>query len=272
MRKLLVPLTLFLALAAQPVLANEEAESAYERATAVLRTGDLDAALAGFTEASEADPESTLYRDRIALLGRVKQLRSLLARVEKDDDKWGKATWSLRAFYLQHGIHGEAVALDERRFERFPTSATRIDLAESCMKADKGARSIALLAGLEREDATRRSDLILGICLARTGELDVAKALAERVAQDETGEPGELFERACLNCLVGDLDKAAAQLRKAFEESSAAAHPGLVSYAGRRADLAGLRVPAYAKVFESKPKPEAEETGCPGCADGTCGH
>ena len=270
MRKLLTLLALSAVLSTSPALANEQAEAAFERATTQLRAGDLDAALDGFTAAAKADPANDLYRKRVVLLHRIGQIRAQLPRLAEDDVRWEASAQGLRTFYLQYGVYGEAADLDERRFARTATPAVRVDLAESCLEAGRDGRVVELLGALEEKHATRRSDLFLGVALARTGELERARGLAARVATGADGDPALVLEAACLNALLGNLDRAVTQVRFVYESVPAASHPSLQEYVASRTDLDALRVPKYEAVFATKSKVQA--AGCEGCPSaGSCG-
>lgn len=272
-RKLLITslaLSLTLLLTSSPALANEEAEAAFERGTAVLTQGDFDGALAAYVEAAKADPENQDYRKQLALVHRVKQVRAQLAASVKDDTKWEATALSLRTFYLQYQVFGEAVALDEARHARFHTPATAIDLSESYLEHYQDAAAAKVLAALAPTERTVRANVMLGIAAARIGDLPKAKRLAAAFGRGDQVDTQLLYDRACLSALVGDLPTAADQLRTCFEGSPAASLVRLKTYTKTRKDLDRLRTPKYAAVFETASKVKA--AGCAGCSSAaTCG-
>jgi tetratricopeptide (TPR) repeat protein len=249
---------------------NKEAAAAYDHGVAVLVTGDFDGAIGAFKEAAKADPENESYRKELALVSRVKALRGVLPKVYDDAAKWEKMASSLRSYYLQHEIFGEAVAIDELRNKRFATPATAIDLAESYLEKYDDAKAVRALESVEAKDRTVRANVMLGIGLARTDQLDAAKKLAATAGRGEEADAQLLYDRACLNALVGDLPLAAEQLTACFEQVPASSLVTLKRYSKTRRDLAGLKAPAFASVWKTESK--VKSGGCAGCSSaGTCG-
>jgi len=249
---------------------NKVATAAYDHGVAVLTTGDFDGAMNSFKEASKADPENELYRKELALVARVKVLRGALPKVYDDTAKWDKIASSLRAYYMQHAVFGEAVAVDKLRFVRFKTAAVAIDLAESELESYANADAVKILKALKPEERTVRANVMLGIGLARQKDLDGAKVLSARFANTEDADAQLLYDQSCLLALVGDTDAAAAKLTTCFEKIPAGPLATLKRYSHTRRDLAALRTPAFASVWKTESMVKAG--GCAGCSSaGTCG-
>jgi Flp pilus assembly protein TadD len=249
---------------------NGEAAAAHQRGLTVLASGDFDGAIAAFTTAAKADPENKQYRKDIALVSRVKALRGTLPKIEQNEAKWMKMSTSLRSFYLQYEVFGEAVAIDEARFKRFGTPAIAINLAESYLENHQDREAVKTLVALKDGDRTVRGKVMLGIGLARTGKMEEAKALAASVARGDAKDPQLLYDSACLNALIGDLDRASAQLTRCFESIPASSLVTLKRYSLTRADLKALRSDKFASVWSTASK--VKSSGCAGCASAaTCG-
>ena len=271
-RKLIAGLALCLALTSS-ALANENTEKAaqlFDQGLVVLAQGNFDGAMKAFAGAAKTDPANQNYKQHLALVNRVKQVRAMNEK-EQNVALWTKQAESLRTFYMDYEVFAEALAIDQRRFKKLGTPATAVDLAESQLELGKNAESVKLLVGLDKAMATPRSDVLLGIGLARLGKMDDAKAVAGNcAAQVDSKDLALLFDAACLNSLVGNQELAAKQLTLTFEQTPPAQLVKAKTYAKKRHDLAGLTSAQYAGVWtvESKIKPAAcgSAAGCGGCS------
>ena len=278
-RKLIAGLALCLAFTAS-AFANENTEKAaelYDQGLAVLAKGDFNSAMKAFAGAAKTDPANQNYKQHLALVNRVKQVRAMLEK-EQDVAKWTKQAASLRTFYVNYEVYEEALSIDQRRFKKLGTPAVAVDLAESQLELGKNEASVKLLVGLDKAKATPRSDVLLGIGLARLGKLDKAKAIAGNCAKPDGKDLALVFDAACLNSLVGNQELAAKQLTLTFEQTPPGQLDKAKAYAKKRQDLAGLRGAQYAQLWTvaSKIKPAecGSAAGCGGCdkagASGDC--
>ncbi len=263
----LLALCLGLSSTAAALKGEEKPAEFFDRGLAVLSKGDLDGALKDFMRAAKADPENQVYRKHVALLHRVRQVRGRLdATAEKV--QWDQIAQSLRAFYVQFEVYGEALALDKLRHAKLGTGATAVDLADSYLELNENSEAVKVLSVLEAPRVTPRSQLLLGIGLARTGETERAKRLASKHGRPNDMDSRLLFDAACLNALVGDPQVAAGQLISVFERTPADLLPRLKEYSKRRADLASLRGEKFAGVWKVASRVKA---GCGGCTSAGSG-
>jgi len=263
-KRLIASLALCLAL---PVAAfasegSEKAAASFDRGLTVLSQGDFDSALAAFTEAAKSDPENQNYRQHVALVSRVKQVRAML-EVEQDPQKWAQIAKSLRSFYSDFDVYGEALKLDTKRHAKLCTPETGVDLAESQLELGKNAEAVKVLASLGTKTPPR-GKLLNGIALARMGDLEAAKKIATENGVPASDDLQQVFDAACLNALVGNTAMAADQLTLVFEKTPAGRLDRVKAYASQRADLAKLKGEQYAKVWTVASKVQA--SGCAGCS------
>lgn len=263
-KRLIASLALCLAL---PVVAfasegSEKAAASFDRGLTVLSQGDFDSALAAFTEAAKSDPENQNYRQHVALVSRVKQVRGMLDK-EQDPQKWAQIAKSLRSFYSDFDVYGEALKLDTKRHTKLCTPETGVDLAESQLELGRNAEAVKVLASLGAKTPPR-GKLLNGIALARMGDLEAAKKIAKESGVPVTEDLQQVFDAACLNALVGNTAMAADQLTLVFEKTPAGRLDRVKAYAKQRADLAKLKGAEFEKVWAVASK--VESSGCAGCS------
>jgi tetratricopeptide (TPR) repeat protein len=269
LKKIIAPLALGLALSASAVAseATENAAATFDQGLVVLSNGDFDGAMKAFKVAAKTDPENQKYRQHVALVSRVKQVRGMLAN-EKDLAQWAKIAKSLRSFYGDYEIYGEALTLDTKRHAKLCTTGTGVDLADSQLEMNKNADAVKVLSSLKKSNS--RSNVLLGIALARTGDMASAKKLAGAHASKKSDDVQLNFDSACLNSLVGNTALAADQLTIAFEQIPADRLVKVKSYAKKRKDLAGLKAAEYKNVWTVASKIKASDCGSCSSA-GSCG-
>jgi hypothetical protein len=249
---------------------EDQAAELFERGLSVLAEGELAKATDLFLQASKADPDSKSYREHAALLRRVQQVRLVLER-EQDAGKWEQAARSLRAFYYDFGVYGEALALDRERHEKQGSPELALDLAESQLEMGLAAQAEKLLGSLAESQRHARRDLLLGIALARQGREQEAARCAERaqIAKEEANAQ-LLLERACLDSLLGEPTRAAVYLVRSFELTPPSRLDKRKAYAKGRADLAALwESPAAEMVWKTESK-VAESSCSSGSSCGKC--
>jgi tetratricopeptide (TPR) repeat protein len=249
---------------------GDEAAALFDRGLSVLEEGEIAKAADLFLQASKAEPESKSYREHASLLRRVQQIRGVLAR-EKDAARWEQAAQSLRAFYYDFGVYGEALALDRQRHEKQGSLERALDLAESQLEMGLAAQVEVLLGKYADEKRNTRLDLLLGIAQARQGRKEEAAKCAERarIAKEEANAR-LLLERACLDSLLGEPTRAAVYLVRSFELTPPSRLDKSKAYAKARADLAALwDSPAAEMAWKTESK--VKESSCSsGSSCGKC--
>lgn len=264
LKRIITPLALCLALPLTSFASEtgEEAAALFDSGLVVLAKGNFDGALKAFTGAAKSDPANQNYRQHVALVRRVIQVRGMFDK-EKDPKQWAQFAQSLRSFYTDFDIYGEALALDTKRHAKLCTPGTAVDLAESQLELNKNAEAVKVLSSLGKKNPPR-AKLMLGIALARTGDLDGAKKIAKTNGIPITDDPKQILDAACLNALVGNTAMAADQLTLVFEKTPPGRLDRVKNYAKRRPDLAGLKGAQYEKVWLVASKVKA--AGCGGCS------
>jgi tetratricopeptide (TPR) repeat protein len=246
---------------------SADAAKRFEKGKALLVKADFAGALEAYAAAVKADPKNDEYRQQLALLRRVVKIREKLGE-QKDAEKWESTARSLRGFYYDNDIYGEALALDKQLHARLNTGESAATLAETLLELDQNKAAADLLAGMSDGKLTPDGRVLLGIAWARAGEADKAKQIAAKCQAPEDAGPSALFDLARLCALAGDQAKAAELLTRCFELTPPSRLEAFKAYAREHKDLRSLAATErFAKVLKTASKvPESK------CSTGTsCG-
>ena len=273
---------------------SADAAKLFEKGKALLVKADFSGALEAYAAAAKADPKNDEYRQQLSLLRRVVKIREKLGE-QKDAEKWESTARSLRGFYYDNDIYGEALALDKQLHARLNTSESAAMLAETLLELDRNQAAAGVLDGFGDGKLTPDGRVLLGIAWARAGEADKAKQIAAKCKAPEDAGPSVLFDLARLYALAGDQAKAAEVLTRCFELTPPSRLEAFKAYAKGCKDLRGLAaterfaevLKTASKVPESKCSSGKDCGKCPmkgGCAgkggkaegekkgEGECGH
>lgn len=244
-----------------------DAATAFEQGRAMLAQADFDGAMKAYAEAVKADPKNVVYRQQYTLLRRVVSIREKLGE-QTDHDRWETTVRSLRGYYYDNGIYGEALALDRLVHDKLKSPTSSAWLAETLLEMGQDAEADALLAGVKEEDQTLRTRMLLGIARARLGKQDEAKRLAAACPAPPDAGPGLLFDLARLQALTGDATRACELLTRCFEQTPPSRLAGVKAQASRCHDFDTLsRTDAFAKALATESKVAESK-----CSSGTdCG-
>ena len=260
---------------------REDAAKLLTDGKVLLAKADFDGALRAYEAAMQADPKNDEYRQECSVLRRIMKIRGKLDE-QKDAEKWEATARSLRAFYYDNDIYGDALVLDQQVHAKLSTAESAAMLAETQLELGKNAEAAALLGGLNDNKMTPQARVLLGIAWARQKKLDEAREAAGKLPKPDEAGPGLLFDMARLASLTGDQKKAAELLTQCFEATPPSRLEGFNAYAKQCKDLAGLvGTDAFAKVLKIESKvPESKCSGgtscgkCPmrgGCSSGKDG-
>ncbi len=227
----------------------------------LLSKGLFDQALDSFKKAAEADAENAEYRQRFAVVRQVVMIRARLAE-ETDNEKWLSMARGLRNFYHSNDLYSQALELDKAAHAKMNNEQSTMMLAQTHLAMGHSVEAVALIEGLG-EKATLESTIILGIALARQGEVDKAKSVAAKCKLDEKSSASAAYDLACLYSLVGDKAEALAKLTKSFEMTLPSRLASFKDYAKTDKDLAGIASsPEFAEALKTKSK--MKESSCSG--------
>ena len=251
--------------------ADEEAPDAgvlHAQGKALLAQADFDGALARFLAAARAAPADKAYEQDALLLKRVVAQRQALDRPERHP-RWAGIALSLHAFYLQHGLHGEAIGLGRRGVATLADAPAEDRLVEALLEAGRDAEALQQLTSKATWTRGVRHTIFYGIALARLRRFAEAAAHATAATRALDGaDPLLLRDAARLPALLGQQAPTAALLVRAFEGTQATQLDALK--AGVRAHPDFQRVLAsevVTKAFAATSKQKA-----PGCSGGSdCG-
>lgn len=236
---------------------------------ALLAKADFDGALARYLAAARAAPGNPTFRQDALVLKRVVAQRKALDAPRRHP-KWEGIAMSLHAFYLEHDLAGEAVALGRRGLKVLANGAAENRLAEALLEAGRDADALKLLTAKASWTRDVRSRIFHGVALARTARLEQASALAKSVKLPAKADPRLLRDAARLEAVLGQEARAAAWLVKAFEATPVANLPAFKASVRAHADFRRvLAGPAMTKAFATQSKQKA--LGCSGASDcGSC--
>jgi thioredoxin-like negative regulator of GroEL len=174
----------------------------------------------------------------------------------------------LRAFYASEGIHPELLKLDQELHLRLASAESAAMLAETQLAMSQDADAIATLTGLESSKATDKTQALLGIALARGGQTDRAKQIAEGLRLPDDATPSLKYAAARLYASIGDTTKATAMLKACFESTLPSQLDGFKSHAKACPEFAAMASSAaFAGVLETQSKmPESKCSGGSSCA------
>ena len=248
---------------------GETAEQAFSKAEGLLSQGDLEGALAAYAIAVRADRENQEYQQHYALLRRVISLRQYLDQ-EKDPQRFEYIARALHSFYVEQGIHSEALTLNRQVHARLKTASSAMMLAETALAMKRDAEAVEVLRALDGSQATPSTRALLGVALARQGKLDDARQVAANVVLPEDAGPGLMYRVARLHAATGNPAGALGALTRCFESLPPSRSAGFKEHAGRCPDFAGLLATAgFAEVLRTESKvPESKCSGgskCAGC-------
>jgi tetratricopeptide (TPR) repeat protein len=259
------------ALVVTPVIAGpaEDAAKAFAEGEALLAKADFDEALKAFRTAAQADRENQDYRQQYGVLRQIVRLRGEIQ--EEHSGKWLGMARALRTYYHAHGIYGEALPIDRKIYEQHPGADEAVKLAETQLALGMTSEAVATLRSVEEREATGRTNVLLGLALARQGKIEQAKALAEDVVLNEDeADRRAFYELAGLRALIGDTAGAFEALTRSFELTPASQLEEVKAEARACPDFATLtRTIQFSKVLQTES--EVKESSCSqGTGCGSC--
>ncbi len=259
------------ALVVTPVMAGpgEDSAKAFAEGEALLAKADFEGALKAFRTAAQADRENQDYRQQYGVLRQIVRLRGEIQ--EERTGKWLGMARALRTYYHAHGIYGEALPIDQKIHEQRPGADSAVKLAETQLALGMTSEAVATLRSVEERDATGRTNVLLGLGLARQGEIEQAKALAkEAVLDEDEADRRAFYELAGLRALIGDTAGAFDALTRSFEHTPASQLEEVKADARACPDFAALaRTIQFAKVLQTESR--IKESGCSqGTGCGSC--
>ena len=237
----------------------EDAAKAFADGQALLGAVKFTEALQAFGTAAKADAGNQTYQQTYAMLRQVMLLREKLAQTQ-DSVEWLAMAQPLRTFYHDHGIYAESLPLDLKIHQDHLVPNSAAMLAETLLAMGRNSEAAEMLGGLDEQQATPRTAILLGLSLARQGRIDEAKAAAGEAQIKEDAGPSVFYELACVRALTSEPMAAIEALTRSFEltppsrldalKAKAQECPDLVALAGT-ADLAEA-LKAQSKITESK--------------------
>ncbi len=240
----------------------EDAAAAFDRGTALLDQGSFDTALEAYAEASRLDPANDTYRSEEAILRRVIALRGELAG-GADAAKWDRVAPGLRAYYYSKGLHAEALELDRAYHERVGSAGTAGMLAESLLQLDRDAEAVEVLSAQQDEKLNDVARMLLGVALARSGDVARAQQIAADVKVPAEAMPAIHVLRARLLAGVGAEDAALGELRQAFEATPPTLLAGVKENVQAQRDFSTMAAGAgFAEVLRTESK--VTQSSCSG--------
>jgi len=246
----------------------ESAQQAFSRGKDLLAQGNAEGALSAFAAAARADLDNDAYRQQYALVRRIVDLRKVLGS-EQDLERWEYTARALHAFYLDQGLHSQAVEVARKMHERVGSAASGLLLAETELALNNNAEAEKMLSALDREGkSTPSTQALWCVALARLGKAAQAKEIAQRVALPEDAGPQVTYSVARLRAATGNGEAALAALEKCFESLPASRLENFKQHAKLCPDFTALASTVqFAKVLKTESKvAESKCSGGSGCA------
>jgi tetratricopeptide (TPR) repeat protein len=264
-------LTVAVVLGAVPAFAGEPdpAAKAFADGKALLAKSDFAGALDAFKRAARDNPGKVEYRQQCAILRQVITMREQI-KEEENHDRWVRLAAALRKFYYDNAVFAEALLLDRENHKRHPGTETAAMLAETQLALGKNIEAEKTLASLPPKKTTTRTNVLLGIALARQEKIDDARTLAGTAkVRDSLGSHG-LYELARLRALVGAHEGSLEALARSFELTPPSQLDAAKADAKNCKDFGKLAsTPEFGKVLLTASK--IKESGCSsGTACGKC--
>lgn len=200
---------------ANPLLADE-AKEAYEAGQALLKKGDVKAAMHKFVEAANLDPTSNDYTVRLSWTGRVLRLESMKARDKDNPENWAKRCRGLHMFYLALGMTDQAIENDRELCERVKDPSDYVRLGQALYVAKEYAEAAKILKSLG-DNATPASNAMLVLALHRDGKNKDAVKLAREIEVPESLSSATAYNLARVKAIAGDAETSAELLTAIFE-------------------------------------------------------
>ena len=239
-----------------------EAGKACEEAKALRAKGDFEGALVAFKAAAKADPDNKEYFQECALLSRVLKIREQF-KTEQDMDLWGRMGRGLYNYYRQYDINDEALVIATTLYAKMGCGDSAALVADVQLALGKDAEAAELLGGVDEAKCTPRSNLLLGVALARLGKAEEAKAIATKFEMPKECDAELCFDAARLYALVGEQAKAIESLQCTFENTPATWLDDVKAEAKKCPDFKSITgEEAFAKVLTT----ESKVKGCGGCS------
>jgi len=247
---------------------RETPQQAFERGNLLLRQGDFDGALGALRAAARGAKSNETYAQAYALLRRIVKLRTSLQR-ETNRAKWMQGAAALRAYYFEHGLFAEALAIDTKRFQHDPSSESATDLAATHLALNQNAKAESVLAQLPGERRTLHTSILRGLAIARLGRVEQARSLARVLAEHMTGtDPAVHYDLARLHALAGERETAAAALVRTFEQTPPSRAAALKEHIAQCTDFNAIRGDAAFRTALTTAS-KVKESGCSSGTD--CG-
>ena len=161
-------LVVVLVLVCSSVVQSANGDKAFVDGNSLLAKGDLNGALQAYASAVQADRANQQYSQQYLLLRQVIQLQNRLAGTTNGSQRV-QLCQALRAFYGSHGLHGQALVMDQELFRRLRTGTAAVQLAETHLALDQTDAAVSVLSGLDAKQTTDATQAMLSSCAGPAG-------------------------------------------------------------------------------------------------------
>jgi tetratricopeptide (TPR) repeat protein len=255
----------------------EEAAQKFSEGQELLAKANFAAALKAYDTASKADGANDVYRQATAVLQRVIKMRKGLDKLSGPE--WVLSADALLAYYMENRVFSEALPLARGLHSKLDTPESAARLARTELALDLNADAAKHLEAIESGERTPEVRVLLGLALARQGEMQDAKAAVADLMPPEDASAMLLFDLACVQARVGQTAPALTTLAGSFEKTPPSQLEAAKGRAKACPDLGALKTEAEfvkvlataSKVAESKCSSGADCGKCPShskCAAG----
>ena len=231
----------------------EPAAAVYARAQQQWRAGELEAAIASYAEAAEAEPANAEYRARFA---HVQKATTLTQRLETEQNaaRWVGIARALHTFYHQERLFEPALAIDRRLHQRLQSALSATLLAQTLTAMDRPQEAADTLQTIPEDARNLGTQTTLVIALVRAGKSEEAANVAKAMDIPDQLCAGKAYMLAHMKAALGDDPAAADLLSRAFDAVPAGRLPAFKATALQCPELAALLAKEpYRKLLDVQP-------------------
>ena len=257
--------------------ASNSAEQAYRQANQLVAQGDLVAAHESLKAAVRMDRANQKYLQQYMLVYTAVKLQKSF-ETERDLQRWQQHAQSLSLFYASQGLHAQALPIDKAIYQKLGTTDAAVQLAETHLEVGNSQEAVEVLNHLNAQQATVASCALLGVALARQGDVPQAEEVVGSLATLTSTDPFTLYLIARAQAAVGHDGQSLATLTRCYEAVPPSRLSDLKAHTQSCQDFAGLVKQAsftsvlqtQSKVAESKCSGGSSCSSCP--MRGNCSH
>lgn len=247
--------------------AAEPAADLFRKGETQLAAGDLQGALQQFAGAVRGSPSNQQYMQQYAMLRQVLMMRASLPN-ERVPAQWEYKARALHTFYVSHGLYANALEIGEQLHDKLDNGSSALLLAETQLAMNQPADAADVLAALPAARHTVATQALHGLAMARQGQPDAARQIAETIQLSGNEGAGMVYAVARLYAALGDGQRACQLLVRCFESALPSRLAGFKQHAQTSPEFSSLSADTrfVAALKTASKVPESACSGGASCA------